>query len=86
MARIYDVVCCNCGEVMQWCKYDPPIEYCERCETILAYHDRWTSEAKIFGCGSCSTDVDNFAKPLKEQYDKRYENAFQNPSFRIGRV
>lgn len=31
MARVYDIVCCNCGEIMEWCKYDAPIENCENC-------------------------------------------------------
>lgn len=31
MARVYDVVCLNCGEVMEWCKYDAPFETCEYC-------------------------------------------------------
>ncbi len=31
MARFYDVVCLNCGEIYLWCKYDPPIRRCEFC-------------------------------------------------------
>jgi len=36
LARIYDVVCPRCGEVMEWCKYDPPIEKCTFCGYRMA--------------------------------------------------
>jgi hypothetical protein len=85
MSRIYDVVCCNCGEIMSWCKYDSPIEICENCGTILSHGEDWTDDAKIFGIGS-SEEPERFSKPIRERYYKRHDGAFQNPSFRVGKI
>jgi len=62
LARIYDVVCPRCGEVMEWCKYDPPIEKCTLCGYRMARRDRkgelhWKDDVVVFGIGSTSSDV-----------------------------
>jgi hypothetical protein len=85
MTRIYDVICCNCGEIMQWCKCDALIENCENCLIALSYRGRWTSQAKIFGVGS-SIDVMEYSKPIKDFYSKRFDGVFQNPSHRRGKI
>jgi len=58
MASFYDVVCLTCGEVMSWCKYDPPFERCTFCGTKLTRRGYWNQEkVKVFGVWSTSKDV-----------------------------
>jgi len=52
MARIYDVVCLNCGEIFEWCKYDPPFDRCGFCGCRLSDGDWWNENAKVFGVWS----------------------------------
>ena len=95
MARIYDVVCPNCGEVWSWCKYDEPIIECDNCCYVMAqkrrdgnqnYTFEWKAEVKVFGVGSCSEDVKEYSKPIKDFYVKRFDGVFQNPSHRRGKI
>ncbi len=66
LARIYDVVCLNCGEIIQWCKYDPPVDKCPECGETLVIEDDWDlSKVKIFGVGSTWDEVLKFSKSIK---------------------
>lgn len=44
MARIYDAVCPYCGEILPWCKYDPPIERCDFCGARLSRRGKWVED------------------------------------------
>lgn len=82
MARIYDVVCPNCGEVLQWCKYDAPLDECTYCGSPLSHIDSegdlvWNEEVEIFGVGSTSEDVEYRSKELRTKFLQEY-----NPSKR----
>ena len=73
MARIYDVVCPRCGEIMEWCKYDPPIEKCTFCGYKTAYWDRrgelhWKDDALVFGVGSTSLEVREEAERQRRRF------------------
>ena len=73
MARIYDVVCPRCGEVMMWCKYDSPIEKCAFCGYKMACRDRrgelyWKDEVSVFGVGSTSLEVREEAKRRRKRF------------------
>jgi hypothetical protein len=85
MSRIYDVVCCNCGEIMAWCKYDSPIEICEHLQSNLLHEIESFHNAQVFGIGS-SAEPERFSKLIRERYSKRYDGAFLNPSFRVGKI
>lgn len=81
MARIYDVVCRECGEIMSWCKYDAPFETCENCGSKLttsdkdlaleigAYesgYDGWNPyKVRVFGVGTSSFEVHEFSQRIK---------------------
>ena len=65
MARFYDVVCLKCGEVYEWCKYDPPFERCDFCGCRLSDGDWWNENAKVFGVWSGSDDVYEVAKAAR---------------------
>jgi len=84
MARIYDVVCPNCGEIYQWCKYDEPIFECEKCGFIMAqkqdenskdfnqnYIYEWKPEVLVFGCGSTSEQVRKASERIKADFDSQ---------------
>ncbi len=68
MARIYDVVCLNCGERYWWCKYDPPIEKCEFCGQRLSNGEEWNENAKVFGVWSSNEDVEKVAKEARARF------------------
>lgn len=67
MARIYDVVCLKCGEVMEWCKYNPPFDKCDLCGSKLT--DRtgeWDEgKARVFGVWSSNSDVYATSKRIR---------------------
>jgi hypothetical protein len=93
MTKVYEVVCCNCGEVMDWFVDDLPFEYCGYCLSRLAEKGRWKgyidsdlvahSEVKIF---DLYFDAERFGERIREGYKKRFEGVFQNPSHRRGKV
>jgi hypothetical protein len=68
MARIYDVVCLNCGETYEWCKYDPPFEKCDFCGCRLSDGDWWNENARVFGVWSSSGDVYEAAKTARTRF------------------
>lgn len=70
MAREYDVVCLNCGEIIVWCKYDSPEEKCPRCNVSLSDGDNWNNNVKIFGCGRCSSEVCELSEEIKKENPK----------------
>ena len=79
MSRIYDVVCPRCGEIMQWCKYDPPIEKCTFCGYRMARRDRrgelhWKDDVLVFGVGSTSLEVREESERRRRQFfeERRY--------------
>jgi len=64
MARIYDVVCPECGAILQWCKYDPPLEECDDCSAKLISDElddegnpKWRDDVSIFGVWSTSSQI-----------------------------
>lgn len=67
MARIYDVACLKCGEVMEWCKYNPPFDKCDLCGSKLT--DRtgeWDEgKARVFGVWSSNSDVYATSKRIR---------------------
>jgi len=81
MARIYDVVCLNCGLAWGWCKYDAPDHKCDRCGAILdhkikeiyyvngcPYARDWDySKVKVFGVWTTNEDVDKCVKEIMER-------------------
>jgi uncharacterized protein (DUF983 family) len=73
MARIYDVVCPHCGEVYQWCKYDPPIEKCDNCGAKLAHEEHgelvWDADVHIFGVWSTSEDVKVASERIRREFE-----------------
>ena len=68
MARIYDVVCRNCGETYEWCKYDPPFEKCDFCGCRLSKGEWWNENAGVFGVWSSSDDVYEAAKKARTRF------------------
>jgi len=68
MARVYDVVCLNCGETYEWCKYDPPFEKCDFCGCRLSDGDWWNENARVFGVWSSSGDVYEAAKTARTRF------------------
>jgi uncharacterized OB-fold protein len=70
MARIYDVVCLNCGEIFYWCKYDPPVEKCPNCGEKLVNGEDWNySKVRIFGVGSTGEMILEFSKTIKRRLE-----------------
>ena len=75
MARMYDVMCPRCGEVMMWCKYDSPIEECELCGYKMSRRGRrgelyWKDDVVVFGVGSLSLDVSEESKRRRIEFFK----------------
>jgi hypothetical protein len=68
MARIYEVVCLNCGETYEWCKYDPPFEKCDFCGCRLSKRGWWNENAGVFGVWSSSDDVYEAAKAARTRF------------------
>jgi len=76
LARIYDVVCPRCGEVMEWCKYDPPIEKCVFCGYKMSRRNRsgelyWKDDVVIFGVGSTGIDVREESRRRRLEFFKQ---------------
>lgn len=68
MARVYKVVCPVCGEVIPWCKYDPPLAVspCPVCGFKLAVEDggSFADGVKVFGVGATSVEVKEHSKAV----------------------
>ena len=71
MARIYDVVCPHCGEIFQWCKYDPPLERCDNCGARLAHREHgelvWDADVYIFGVWCTGEDAKRVSEEIKRR-------------------
>ena len=74
MARCYDVVCLECGEILTWYKYDDPMDSCPVCETILSDGSEWdTDAATVFGPWSTSDEVAELSEKIRNErrgYDR----------------
>ncbi|RLI43908.1 hypothetical protein DRO64_04920 [Candidatus Bathyarchaeota archaeon] len=68
MARIYDVVCPRCGEIMQWCKYDSPFDRCGFCNYKLSWGECWKDDVCIFGVGATNLDVWSVANSIRRGF------------------
>lgn len=70
MARIYDVVCLKCGEVKEWCKYDPPFDKCDFCGSRLTDRLGDWDERKVWVSGVWSTnrDVEELSDSLRKRF------------------
>jgi len=70
VARFYDVVCLRCGEVIDWCKYDPPFKRCPLCNARLT--DRsgdWAEgRVRVFGVGSGGREICELSRRLRMEF------------------
>jgi hypothetical protein len=80
MARIYPVVCLNCGEIFEWCKYDPPFERCDFCGCRLSDGDWWNENARVFGVWSSSGAVYEVAKTARTRFFEERPYRFRLPN------
>ena len=79
MARVYKVVCLNCGEVCEWCKYDPPIEKCGFCGCRLSFKDNWTENVEVFGAWSGFSEAREVSETARTNFFKRRGYRFRLP-------
>ena len=67
MARIYDVVCPRCGEIISWCKYDPPasVSPCPTCGfELVDKSGEFKPDVVVFGVGATGRDVEEYSKAV----------------------
>jgi len=76
MARVYDVVCLKCGEVMEWCKYDPPFYKCYFCgQKLVDRSGDWSEErVRVFGVWSTGEAVHETSKRLRLSFFREHES------------
>ena len=67
MARIYDVVCPRCGEIISWCKYDPPASAspCPTCGfELVDKSGEFNPDVVVFGVGATSSQVEEHSRAV----------------------